>query len=109
MMALGERWAPAGAAPGRPAMLRRLLAAGADLEARNGAGQTALLVAVAVGRLDTLEVLLEAGADVHAVADSGFNALAYAAVHHPDVAVAERLQAAGAGLPTFGDDDDDGW
>ena len=104
--ALGLIEAPAGKTCDRPAMLRRLLAAGADVRATNADGQTPLIVAAFMGRLDTLEVLLEVlleagGEDLDAEDGSGINALGYAIIEgHPEVAA--RLRAAGAGPPAFG-------
>jgi ankyrin repeat protein len=47
-------------------LIRRLLAEGAEIEARNGDGATALLVATHANAVDAARVLIEAGADVNA-------------------------------------------
>lgn len=53
-----------------PALLRELLASGADLEAKNTEGRTALHDAIECGRTDLQPVLLEAGASVDICAAS---------------------------------------
>ena len=45
---------------------KRLIAAGADLEARNGSGETALLAAVRGNRVEIARALIDAGADINA-------------------------------------------
>lgn len=62
---------------GRPALVRRMVAAGAPLDGVDGAGFTPLLQAVAAGDRAVVRVLLELGADVSAeVGDTGPLALA---------------------------------
>lgn len=62
---------------GRPALIRRMVAAGAQLDGVDGAGFTPLLQAVAGGDRAVVRVLLELGADVSAeVGDTGPLALA---------------------------------
>src|SRR5262249_41945941 len=58
---------------GDAALVKRLLAAGADANAPNRAGPTALVWAVP--DRDTMSLLLDAGADVHARSDDGRTAL----------------------------------
>ncbi|CAE8616054.1 unnamed protein product [Polarella glacialis] len=53
----------AAAAAGRPEVLRELLAARADANLRNGAGNTPLHAAADLGRVEALQILLEAGAE----------------------------------------------
>jgi ankyrin repeat protein len=48
------------------AAIKRLLAEGVEIDARNGRGATALLVATHDNRVDAAKVLIEAGADVNA-------------------------------------------
>ena len=58
---------------GDAALVKRLLAAGADPDARNDAGATALMWAVP--DLDNMQLLLDAGADVNARSDDRRSAL----------------------------------
>ena len=60
-------------------VLARLLAEGADVNARSGGGETALMLAAARGRLDVIGFLIERGADVNAATDAGNTALMLAA------------------------------
>jgi ankyrin repeat protein len=60
---------------GDVAATRKLLTAGADIRARDGAGRTALLAATYANRVDVARVLIAAGADVNAkdnIEDSPF-------------------------------------
>jgi len=54
------------AARGDLSQVRRLLAAGAPLEARDASGRTALLAATQENRIEVARVLIEAGANVNA-------------------------------------------
>lgn len=56
------------AARGDAVAVRRLIAAQAPLDAKDGQGQTALLLAVAGGYTETGLALIDAGADINAVA-----------------------------------------
>lgn len=58
----------AAAARGEVEQLKRLLATGAPIDARDGAGRTALLAAVDAGRDEAARLLIEAGADINAQA-----------------------------------------
>lgn len=58
---------------------RRLIQEGADLEARDKYGWTALIIAAYWGRKEIVKMLLDAGADVNVVDKDGFTALHYAA------------------------------
>ncbi len=49
-----------------------LLAAGADCDARNADGATALMLAAHLGRLDMVHALIDAGADVNATDERGW-------------------------------------
>jgi len=81
-----------------------LLAAGADCDARNAEGATALMLAAHVGRLDVVHALIEAGADVNATDERGWGPMTKA-VYNPDLDrgfadVVETLIQAGAGIET---------
>ncbi len=52
---------------GKTAAVQRLLAAGADVNARNEWGNTALTEAAVRGDRETVEALLAAGADVNVI------------------------------------------
>lgn len=54
------------AAAGDAATVKTLLARGADIDARDGSGATALLVATHANKVEAARVLIEAGADVNA-------------------------------------------
>jgi len=54
------------AAAGDAATIKSLLAKGADIEARDASGATALLVATHANKVDAARALIEAGADVNA-------------------------------------------
>lgn len=59
--------------------LKRLIEAGADVDARDLGGLTALMLTVRNGHTEIVKVLLEAGADINAQDDSGETALLKAA------------------------------
>lgn len=82
------------AAAGRRPDLGTLLAAGPDLEARDGEGMTALHYAAAWGTEETVTALLGAGADLEARTPYGFTPY-LTAVHHSRP-TADVLAAAGA-------------
>jgi ankyrin repeat protein len=63
------------AAMGRADVMRALIAAGADANAKRNDGGTALMVAVASFRAEAVQVLLTAKADVNAIDNSGSTAL----------------------------------
>jgi ankyrin repeat protein len=64
--------------------VRKLVAAGADCNQRNGDGATALMLAAHGGLLDMVRILLDAGADVNAADERGWCALAKA-VYNADL------------------------
>jgi ankyrin repeat protein len=72
---------------------RRLLAAGADLQACQQGGYSPLHLAAGRGNLGLVELLLEAGADPAARADNGLTPTDAARGHRP---VAQALAAGGA-------------
>jgi len=84
-----------GAAAGDVAVLDGLLAQPTDVNARDAAGRTALLVAVLHGRGAAIAMLLAHGADPNAADSAGTTPLA-AARARGDVATAEILRRHGA-------------
>jgi ankyrin repeat protein len=56
------------AAAGEVGPVRELIAAGAELDVRDGSGRTALLIAVSDNRREVAQRLIEAGADINAQA-----------------------------------------
>jgi hypothetical protein len=74
----------------------RLLDAGADVDARDARGGTALMGAVMIGDGTMVDLLLERGADPDATDDVGRTALLYATVLR-FAEIQERLLEAGAG------------
>ncbi|KAL1847973.1 hypothetical protein VTK73DRAFT_10242 [Phialemonium thermophilum] len=78
-------------------ILRRLVEAGARIEARNRRGETALLVAARLGRKIALVTLLGLGANVHARDAEGRGVLQILDVHtfaaKDDMALYARLEA----------------
>lgn len=81
--------------------LSRLLAAGADINARNANGQTSLMLAAAAGRADVVEWLAARGAGLDHTAKYGLSALMLAVVRgHVDVV--RILKDAGASISLRG-------
>ena len=76
---------------------RRLLAAGADVEAKDNSGWTALMLAAQNGHVGVVQALLAARADVNAVCHSGWTALMLAALYG-HVGAVQALLNAGADL-----------
>jgi len=64
------------------ALVRLLVAAGADVNARQSGGFVALHNAAQHGNLTICQILVEAGADVHAQTHEGHTALHYAQIGH---------------------------
>lgn len=60
-----------------PAMVKALLDAGADVNARGSENETALIVCAEYGRADLVPTLLKAGADVNALKDRIQRGVAY--------------------------------
>lgn len=68
------------------AQLEHLLARGADINAQDGRGVTALVKAVYSGRVQMVRTLIDHGADVNAMRENGFTPLGLAAFFgHTDV------------------------
>ena len=63
---------------GNVTMLKIILDAGADINARNKIGATPAMLAASRGHLEVLDLLLEYGADMDAVDDDGWNTLNHA-------------------------------
>jgi ankyrin repeat protein len=83
------------AAKGDGAAIERLAAAGADLDARDGHGRTALMVAAHAGAQGAARALIEAGADLNALDHDRYDVLTIAAVAD-DEAMVRLAIAAGA-------------
>jgi ankyrin repeat protein len=77
------------------AAVRSLVAHGADVNARDSKGATALMYAAIYGDLDYVNLLLEKGADPNAANDLGINALMWAA---GDLGKVRALVAHGANV-----------
>lgn len=77
--------------------LRERIANGDDVDARDGAGNSALYHAARAGRTDLVEALVDAGADVDGVNDFGSTAL-HVAARYGHVDVIRVLAEAGADL-----------
>jgi len=69
---------------GDVARARELLAAGADVNARDGYGATALMNAAHAGNAEMVQALIAAGADVNATDELGWNAV-HKAVYNSDL------------------------
>ncbi len=66
--------------------IRRLVAEGADLDARDGSGRTPIHVAAFASNDDALRALAEAGADMNALENRAYDVLTIAAVaNDPDL------------------------
>lgn len=76
-------------------IVRLLIAAGAEVNARNADGNNALWLACVGNHLDMIDTLIEAGIDIDNRNDNGATALMYAA-SSGKAAVVERLLARGA-------------
>jgi hypothetical protein len=80
---------------GNSQTVRALLAAGAHVDDKDGAGWTPLFNAALKGDVEIVEVLLSAGADVNARSSSGWTALKEAQMRGYEN-VAQHLKSAGA-------------
>jgi rhodanese-related sulfurtransferase len=82
---------------GQTKIVRALIAAGSELNARNADGNNALWLACVGSHLDVISALIKAGIDIDNRNDNGATPLMYAA-SAGKAAVVERLLAAGASL-----------
>ena len=93
----GETPLMTAALSGNVAMVKALLARGADVNAATvETGQTALMWAASEEHRDVMRELIAAGADVHAQSKIGFTPLLFAA-RNGDIEAAKMLIAAGVG------------
>ena len=95
-----QEWRDAALA-GDEASVMRLLAAGADVDAKDGYGQTALMLAATHGNDGVVRVLLAQGADTDITAKYGLSALMLAVINR-HVNSARQLVDAGADLSSTG-------
>ncbi len=86
---------------GEATALRSQLAAGADVDALDRFGQTALMLAAHRGHREAVDVLIAAGANLNTTAKFRLSATMLAAVNGHQ-AVARALAAAGADLSITG-------
>lgn len=90
----------AAARAAQPELVRQLLAAGADINARNHMGGTVLMFAAASGHSGIVELLLDRGADVNRQSVNGWSAIMMAAVkNHLDIVKQLRQRGADINLP----------
>jgi rhodanese-related sulfurtransferase len=80
---------------GQSAIVRMLIAAGAQLGARNADGNNALWFACVGGNLDVIDILIDSGIDINNRNDNGATPLMYGA-SSGKAGVVERLLAKGA-------------
>ena len=86
---------------GDASSLSAQLSQGADVDARDRFGQTALMLAACHGHLGAVRVLVEAGANLDVTAKFGLSATMLAVVNH-HASVASVLAEAGADLELLG-------
>ena len=86
---------------GEESSLRSQIATGADVDARDRFGQSALMLAALGGHLAAVQLLIAAGANLNITAKFGLSALMLAVVNGHQ-AVARVLASAGADLALTG-------
>ncbi|MEQ1760016.1 MAG: ankyrin repeat domain-containing protein [Vicinamibacterales bacterium] len=97
----------AAASTGDTARLQELLESGADINARDDHGQTAVMIAARDGRTPTVRFLIEKGADLNATAKFNLSALMLAVINGRDAIVGILADAGadrgirGTGAPGF--------
>lgn len=97
---MDEQWRKA-AVEGDLATIAAGLEAGADIDAKDKYGQTALMLASPRGHEAIVRRLIDAGADLNVTAKWGLSAVMLAVVNHRPV-IAEALAKAGADLSLRG-------
>lgn len=93
---MDEKWRQA-AIGGDLGCIDSLIAAGAEINAKDKYGQTALMLAAPRGHDEIVGRLIAAGADLDVTAKYGLSAVMLAVVNH-QAAIAEALAKAGADL-----------
>lgn len=93
---MDEEWRKA-AIDGDLTVIQAGLEAGADVDAKDKYGQTALMLAAPRGHEAIVRRLIDAGADLNVTAKFGLSAIMLAVVNHKPV-IAEALAKAGADL-----------
>ena len=78
--------------------VRKLIKAGADVNAKNNKGITALMLATVFDKNNIIKILIKAGANINAKDNTGFTALMWASTKAEYVWTAESLIEAGANL-----------
>lgn len=86
---------------GDSASLAAQIAAGADVDALDRFGQSALMITAQRGHLEAVQLLIRSGADLNKTAKFGLSATMLAVLNHHE-SVAKALAAAGANLRLIG-------
>ncbi len=97
---MNEEWERA-AKRGDSAALAAQIAAGADFDALDRFGQSALMLTAQRGHLEAVKLLIRSGANLNRTAKFGMSATMLAVVNHHD-SVARALADAGANLRLVG-------
>ena len=86
-----------------PEVIKTLITAGADVNAKDEEGYTALVYATGSKNPEAVKILLSAGADVNAKAEEGWTALLDAVYYNDNLEIVKILIAAGADINARGD------